>query len=147
DVPQRVPRADQERWRSLRSLCRLEGYVLRGVHPSGGSGLRCLVRSIRAHWPAGPDDHPDRAETRLLFPVAVCLALTAATLDGNSRPPHWSRSGHPRIAPPSISLRRRRKKLEAEAHCGLDCHVDCGHSRDVYSSCGICALESADERL
>src|SRR6185295_12063094 len=134
DVPQRVSRADQERWRCLRSLCRLEGYFLRGLHPSGGRGLRALVRAIRADWPAGSDDHPDRTETRLLLPMAVCLALLAAALARNTGPAHRSRAGYPRIAPSSVPLGRRREELEAAANRRLDRDVDCRHSRNLYAS-------------
>jgi quinol-cytochrome oxidoreductase complex cytochrome b subunit len=46
-----------------------------------------------------------------------------------------------------LPFRRRREKLEAAAHRGLDRDVDCRHSRDLYASSGVCALESADECL
>ena len=129
---QRISRTDQERWRSVRSLCRLERPVLRGLYPAGGRRLRGLFRAVRADRQAGSDDHPDRAEARLLLPVALCLALAAAALARNAGPAHRTGPGHPRLAPASVPLRRGRKELEAAADRGPDRAVDRRHARDVY---------------
>ena len=80
DLPARIPRADEERRRAVRSLRRLEGPVLRGVHPARGRRVRAVFRPVRSERPAGSDDHPDRAEARLLLPVALRPALAAAAV-------------------------------------------------------------------
>ena len=51
------------------------------------------------------------------------------------------------LAPASVSFRRRRKELEAPAHCGSDRAADRDHTRHVYSSRRIRAVESAHERV
>ena len=75
----------------------LERSVLRGLHSSGSRRMRALVRSVWAHRQAGSDDHPDRAEARLLLPVALCLALAAPALARNAGPAHRPGRGHPRL--------------------------------------------------
>src|SRR3979411_167406 len=82
----RVPRIDEERWRAIRSLCSLERSVLRRVHLAGNCRMRCVLRSIRSNGSPGPNDYPDSAETRLLFPVALRLALLVTSFDGDSAP-------------------------------------------------------------
>src|SRR2546426_12107638 len=99
--------------------------------------MRGLLRSIRADRQAGSDYYSDRAEARLLFPVALRFALPAAAIDGDSRTPHWPGRGHPRIASPSVSVRRRRKELAKKADRGFDRAADRDHARDVYPSRGI----------
>src|SRR5882724_2041466 len=106
--------------------------------------MRGLLRSIRADRQAGSDHYPDRAETRLLFPVALCPTLAAAPVDGNTRASDWSRRCHPRTASASVSVRRRRKELAKEADCCLDSPVDRDHPRDVYPYGGVRTLESRD---
>ena len=86
----------KKRWRAVRSLCGLERSVLRGFHPLGSRRMRGVLRSVRSDRPPGPDDHPDRAETGLLFPVALrrcCRYLppsleTPALLIGPGRRDH-----------------------------------------------------------
>ena len=87
----RVSRTDQERWRAFRSLCRLERYVFRGLHPPGSRRVRVLLRSVWADRAARSDNHPDRTEARLLLPVALCPALAAPALARDTSPSHWSR--------------------------------------------------------
>ena len=43
-----------------------------------------LFRPLRSERAAGPDDHPDRAAARFLLPVALCGAVAAAAIAGNS---------------------------------------------------------------
>ncbi len=54
------------------------------------AALRGLLRSVRADGPAGPDDHPDRAEAGLLLPVAVRAALAASAVARDAGAPHRS---------------------------------------------------------
>ena len=53
DVRKRIPRADKERWRAVRSLCHLERHVLRGVHHPGCCRM-CACTSAHLGRPAGP---------------------------------------------------------------------------------------------
>jgi mono/diheme cytochrome c family protein len=47
---------------------------------AGRRRMRVYLRSVRSDGQAGSDDHPDRAEARLLLPVALCAALAAAAV-------------------------------------------------------------------
>ena len=73
-----VSRADahETACRSCRTRCG-RTFLLR-LRPSFDRRLRRLFRSVRPERPAGPDDHPDRAAPRFLFPVALCRAVVAA---------------------------------------------------------------------
>ena len=103
--------------------------------------------------PFGPTGRPDPTiiqtvpQARLLLPVALCVAVAAAAVAGDSGASDWPGRGHCRSASASVSLRRRRKELAAEADRGLDRAVGRHHARNVYPSRGVHALESADERL
>src|SRR5260370_29357144 len=100
-----VPSIDEERWRAFRPLCRLERSFLRRIHPAGRRRVRRVLRSLRSDGPPGPDDHPDGAETRLLFPVALRLALVVATFDGDARASDWPGPCHHRPASSAVPVR------------------------------------------
>src|SRR5262249_28354472 len=105
DLHERISRVDQEGWRAVRALCGMEGPVFCSVHPAGRCRMRCLVWSIWAGGQAGSDDHPDRAEARLLLPVALCLALSSSAINGDARTADWSRHRDPGIAPTAVPFR------------------------------------------
>src|SRR6266849_726955 len=113
DLCRRISRTDKKRRRALLPLCHLERSVLRGVCAPGSRRLRGLLRPIWTDRPAGPDDYPDRAEARLLFPVALCLALVAPPVARDSSTSDRPGRGDHRVAPSSLSLGRRRKELAA----------------------------------
>ena len=46
--------------------------------------VRRVFRPVRTKRPAGSHDYPDSAAAGLLFPVALCGAVPASALDGNS---------------------------------------------------------------
>ena len=46
---------------------------------------------------AGSDDHPNGAEARLLFPVALCFALAASAVARDTSPSDRTRGGHCRL--------------------------------------------------
>src|ERR1700730_16133323 len=109
NLRERVPRIDQERWRAIRPLCGLERSVLRRVHLAGDCRMRLILRSIWSNRPPGPNDYTDCAETRLLFPVALRLALVVTTFDGDSRASDRPGRCHHRPASSAVPVRRRRK--------------------------------------
>src|ERR1700730_4240097 len=147
DLRERIPRVDEAGWCSVRSLRALERFVLRGIHPSGRRGMRCVLRSLRSNGPPGSDDYPDSTETGLLFPVALCFAVAAASFDGNASTSRWSGSFHPGLAPSAFHFRRRRKELASAAHRGFDGNADRGNARDTHAPRWIYPLEPAHERL
>src|ERR1700720_787409 len=147
NLHERVPRVDEEGWCSVRSLRDLERFVLRGIHSSGRRGMRRVLGSLRSNGPPGSDDYPDRTETGLLFLVALCFAVAAASFDGNASASRWSGSCHHGLAPSSVPFRRRRKELASAAHRGLDGDADRGNARDTYAPRWIYPLEPAHERL
>src|SRR5882724_6317196 len=63
DLRKRISSIDEEGWRAVRSLCRVEGSILRRIHPLGCRCMRCLLRSVRTDGPPGPDHYPDGAKT------------------------------------------------------------------------------------
>ena len=99
-------------------------------------GMRAVLRPVRADRPARSDDHPDRAEARLLLPVALCAALAAAAVARNAGAPHRTGRRDRRAAPAAVSLRRRREELEAAADRGVDRDADRDHARHVHASRG-----------
>src|ERR1700704_5092230 len=105
NLPDRVPRIDEERWRAIRSLCSLERSVLRRVHLAGNCRMRRVLRPIRSNGPPGPNDYPDSAETRLLFPVALRLALVVATFVGDARASNWPGPCHHWPASSAVPVR------------------------------------------
>src|SRR5260370_36702577 len=73
----------------------MERSVLCRFHPLGSGRMRSVLRSVRSYWPPRPDDHPARAETRLLLFVAVRFAVILAAFNGGAGSPllpqGWSR--------------------------------------------------------
>src|SRR5712671_6953151 len=110
-----VPRIDAERRRSFRPLCGVERSVLRRVYGVGGCRLRRLLRPVWTNRSAGPHDHPNGTETRLLLLVVVRGAFVSASFDGDAGAAH--RPGHRdrRVAASPISVWRGRKKLAPAA--------------------------------
>src|SRR6516165_10350075 len=49
-----IPRTNEERWRSVRSLCRVERHVFRGHRSAGHRCLRRGLRPVRPDRPADP---------------------------------------------------------------------------------------------
>src|SRR5262245_21464956 len=96
---------DEERWRTLLFLWRVERYVLRGAHAPGSRRLRPLLRPIWSDRQTGSDDYPNCAEAAFLFLVALCRTFAAAALARNSCSSDWSGRGDPRFAPSSIFRR------------------------------------------
>ena len=101
--------------------------LLLGLHSPFDRGLRGLLRAIRSGRPAGSDDHPDGASTRLLLSVDLRLAFVSAAQGRDADP--FDRSDHcaRRAAGPSVFRRRRRKELEAPTHCGSHGSAHRGH--------------------
>src|ERR1700722_20385547 len=93
DVHERLPRVDEERWRALCPLRCLERHVLRGVHNPGGCRMCVLLRSIWADRQARSNHHPDCSQTGLLFPLALCFALTASAIARDAVPPDRTNGG------------------------------------------------------
>src|SRR5215469_17011452 len=143
----RISRAYEKRRGSLRSLRRLERHVLRGVHYPGGRRVCAVLRSIWANRKARSDHHPNCSEAGLLFPVALCFALSASAVARNTSIADRTGTGHCRSAASPLPLRRRRKELEATTDRGSDRVIDRNHTGDLHSSRAIYALESAHERV
>ena len=55
-----------------------------GFYPALHRRVRRVFRSVRTRRPAGSHDHSDRPGAGLLFPVDLCGAVPASTVDGNS---------------------------------------------------------------
>src|ERR1051325_578328 len=91
---QRVSRLDPQGWRAVRPVCGLERSAVRGIHSSASSRMRTLVRPVWTSRQAGPDNHTDRTATRLLFPVALRLAVAAAAFARDPRASDWAGIGH-----------------------------------------------------
>ena len=106
--------------------------------------MRRVFRPVRTERAAGSHDYPDRAAAGLLLPVALCGAVPAAAIDGNSgaadRP--GDRAG--RASGAAVFLRGRREKLEAPAHRGSYDSAGGGRARHVHTSGRLCAVESGD---
>ncbi len=111
------------------------------------AAMRLVLWSIWSDRSAGPDDHPNRSEAGLLFPLAVCSALAAASFDGNARALDRPGGRHRCSAATSISLGRRRKELAPAAHCRNVHYAYRDYARDIHASCGNRSVESAHERL
>src|SRR6202030_2871289 len=88
NLRKRVSRIDTQGRRSFRALCGVERFILRRVYFVGGGRLRDILWPLRTNRPAGPDDHPNRAKTRLLFLVALCCAFFPASVDGDASSTH-----------------------------------------------------------
>src|ERR1700758_1248249 len=93
DLRKRIPGADKTRWCAIRSLCCLERHVLCGIRYPGGCRLCAIFRPVWADRYAGSDDHPNGSEARLLFLVALCVAVTASAVSGDTRTSDRSRGG------------------------------------------------------
>ena len=100
---------------------------------SGCRRLRFLLRSVWTDGQPDPDDHPDRSQARLLFPVALRFAFAASSLAGDAIPSHRPGYGSWRDSS-AVSFRRRRKELEAPAHCGSHGAADRDHPRNFHSA-------------
>src|SRR3981189_1371623 len=109
--------------------------------------MRALLRSLRSKRTAGSHDHSNGAETRLLLPVALRVALALASFDGDSGPSHRSRNSHRRSRSSSISIRRRREELAPPSDRSSNRSVDRNNPGNLPASRGIHPLEPAHERL
>src|ERR1043166_5414213 len=76
--------------RAFLSVCDLEGRVLRRVHPDCRRRMRLVLRAVRPDRASRSDDHPERAQARLLLPMDVRAALAAAAVTRNAGAPHRS---------------------------------------------------------
>src|SRR5262249_50914699 len=132
NLSKRISRLDEEGWRTVLSLRRVERSDLRGVHSPGSRCMRGLFQSIWTDRHARPDDYPDRAATRLLLLVALRPALVASPIARDSSTSHWPGPGDYGVASSSVSLGRRRKELAPQADCGSDRAVDRDRARDLY---------------
>src|SRR5712692_9133821 len=112
DVCEGVSRADAQRWRSVCPRRGGEGLVFLWFHPSLHSRLRRVFRAVRTERAAGSNDYPDSAASGLLFPVALCGALPASAIDGNSGVADWASDRAYRASGTPVFLRGRREKLE-----------------------------------
>src|SRR5260370_13488856 len=79
DLRKRVPQVDHEGRRALRPVRDLERSILRRIYSVGGCGVRRVLLTVRNKRSAGPDHHPDGAQTRLLFFVVVSRAFLPAS--------------------------------------------------------------------
>src|ERR1700746_3187000 len=96
--------------------------------------MRLLLLSIWAHRAALSNHHPDCAQTRLLFPLALCFAFTSSSITRDAIPSHRAAFGNYWLDSSAISFGRRRKKLEAPADCGCYSADDRDHPRHIYSA-------------
>ena len=121
-----------------------KGHVFLGFYPSGDRRMCRSFRPIRTERAAGSHHHPDRAPAGLLLPVALCGAVPAAAIDGNSgaadRP--CDRAG--RASGAAFHFRGRREKLEAPSHSGSYDSAGRGLARYIHTSGRQCAVESRD---
>ncbi len=101
-------------------------------------------RPVRTERAAGSHDYPDRAPAGLLLPVALCGAVPAAAVDGNSGAADRACDRAGRACGAAVHFRGRREKLEAPAHSGSYDSAGCGLARYVHASGRICAVESRD---
>src|SRR6266446_6093029 len=86
DVPGGVSPADaRSGWDPVRAGGRLEGHLLLGLHPPVDRRVCRYPRPLRTRRCARPDDHPDRAASRLLLPVALRRAVAAAAVARDAR--------------------------------------------------------------
>src|SRR5438445_12060137 len=86
DVPGGVSPADaRSGWDPVRAGGRMEGHLLLGLHPPVDRRVCGHPRPLRTWRCARPDDHPDRAASRLLLPVALCRAVSAAAVARDAR--------------------------------------------------------------
>ena len=112
--------------------------------------VRRVFRPVRTERAAGSHDYPDRAAAGLLFPVALCGAVPAAAVDGNSGAADRTGDRAGRASGAAVHFRGRREKLEAPAHRGSYDSAGGGLARYVHASGRQCAVESGDgcvERL
>ena len=131
----RISRTDKERWCAVRSLCRLERYVLCGVHSPGSRRMRSLLRSIRTDRAA----RIRRSSRRCRSPTTSSCGSTPCS---RCLPPSMETPalligpvvGDCRFAASAISFRRRRKELAAPPDRGLDRAADRDNARDIYPS-------------
>src|SRR6185295_19680710 len=84
DLRARIPRADEDQWRTLLSVCDLEGHVLCGVHPARCRCVRVVLRALRADGSSGSNHCPDRTQAGLLLPVALRGALSPSAVARNA---------------------------------------------------------------
>src|ERR1700679_3531663 len=112
----------------------MERHVLCRIHHPCNRGMRFLLWSFWTHGAARPDNHPNGAQARLLFPVALCATFTSSSIARDAVPSDRSTSSHSWLDSPAISFGRRGKKLEAAADCGGYRADDLDHARHVYSS-------------
>src|SRR6266436_6512079 len=147
NVRKRISSTHKKRRRAVRSLRGVERPVLRCIHPLGRGRMRCLLWSVRSNRPPGPDDHPDRAETRLLLFVAVRLAVILAAFNGDASSPHWPRSRYRVSCFVAIPFWRRRKELAPAANRCFDGPADRHNAGNTHPSRWLYAVEPAHELL
>src|SRR5260370_42227189 len=95
----------------------MEGHTVLRFHSSFDRCLRGLFWSLWPGWPTGSDDYSDRPTPRLLFFVAICIAVLLAPIGRDAHPADWSSDRNPRPTGASVCSRRRGEELEAEANC------------------------------
>src|ERR1700737_3256228 len=147
NLPKGVSRINAERWRSFRTLCGVERSIFRRVYSTGGCRLRCVLWPLRTKRPAGPDDHPNGAKTRLLLFVALCRAFFPASIDGDAGSAHRPGDCDRCFAASPISFRRGREKLAPAPNCCGDDSTYRRYTSNLHSSRGIYPMEPAHERM
>jgi hypothetical protein len=115
--------------------------------------LLAIAACACAHFgPFGPSGQPDptiiqTAPAGLLFPVALCGAVAAAAVDGNSGAADRTGDRAWRASGAAVFFGRRREELEAPSHRGSYDSAGRGLARHVHASGRQCALESGDGRV
>src|SRR5258708_4402492 len=116
DLHKGLRRACKERWRSVRSLRRVEGSFLRCVHLARRRGVCGLFRPVRAKWTSRPNDHPNRSAARLFLFVALRVALVASTVAGDAGASRRPCGDDICADSAAVFIRRGRTKLASPAH-------------------------------
>src|SRR6266436_7828700 len=147
DLRKRVPQVDHEGRRALRPVRDLERSILRRIYSVGGCGVRRVLRTVRTKRSAGPDHHPDGAQTRLLLFVVVRGAFLPASFDGDARAAHRPGHHYRCVASSPILVWRRREELAPPPDCGSHDLACRGYARHLHASRRIYPVESADERM
>src|SRR6185503_2940373 len=97
-----------------------EGHLFLGLHPPVDRRVCGYPRPLRTRRCARPDDHPDRATSRFLLPVALCRALVAAAVARDARVADRTGDLAAWPAGASVRVRRGREELAAAPDRGAD---------------------------
>src|SRR6266849_2739986 len=145
DVPGGVSPADARSGRDpVRAGGRMEGHLLLGLHPPVDRRVCGHPRPLRALRFPRPDDHPDRAASRLLLPVALRRAVAAAAVARDARVADRTGDRAARAPGASVRLRRGREELAAAPDRGADHLAAGGRARELHEPVRSCAVESCD---